>query len=616
MQSVPAASPVFDAEQKASLPTPTRTGSLLTRDFTLPVNPWWLLWVVAVAGAWLLPTHFAPWPGFHADLLMTLALLPAAFWIVLRAKEPLPVHASFVVALCAASVPALQYAGGIVLYAGDAWIGGIYLFGFALALLVGARFEQQRPGLLGNALFAAIGAAALLSTGLALYQWLHLSGLGLLALQIPMVGARAGANLNQANQLATLLVWGLIALWWSHLNGRARGWIAVAGAAFIMVGIVATQSRTGWLEVALLGVAALIYRRPLATRRQAPALIALGVYFVLLNFAWGTINHALLGGASRRAADLMSAGTRPIAWRMFVDAIAERPWTGWGWGQQITAHYALALDHPALKIGFLSAHNLVLDLLVQVGVPLGALLVLALGAWLIAKALRVSTPQGCLLLLAVGTLGVHTMLEFPQEYAYFLLPVGLMMGALDQMLPFDQTSRPWRVRQLRRWAGGALLLLATVLVGWVAVEYNLAERNLTRFRFEVAHIGSTRYSRAPDLVMLTQLRGLLTNLRVKPHAGMTPPQLAEMQRAVERYPSDANELLYALAAGLNDEPRVAQNALARICSMAPEETCALARAKWGLKAAEVPVLSAVKLPPLPVRATAQEHPAPVSPHTP
>src|SRR5574337_958761 len=72
---------------------------------------------------------------------------------------------------------------------------------------------------------------------------------------------------------------------------------------------------------------------------------------------------------------------------------------------------------------------------VQNGVPLGGLLALALGAWFIMKALRVTTAQGCLLLLGIGTLGLHAMLEFPQEYAYFLLPAGLMMGALDQMLP-------------------------------------------------------------------------------------------------------------------------------------------------------------------------------------
>ena len=604
--------PVIDAAQPGAVPTPSvRAGSLLTRDFTLPFEPWWVLWVVAVAGAWVLPTHFIPWRAFHADLLMTLALLPAAYWIVLRRAAPLPVHASMLVALCAAAIPALQHAAGIIVFAGDAWISGIYLFGFALALLVGARFEQLRPGELGSALFAAIAAAALLSTGLALYEWLHMSGLGLLTLKFPMEGVRPGGNLGQANHLATLLVWGLIALWWAYLNGRARGWIAVAGAAFIMLGLAATRSRTGWLEVALLGAAALIYHRPLVIRRQAPALIALGLYFVVLNLAWGALSQALLVDAGRNAASTMSAGLRPTVWRMFIEAVLQRPWAGWGWTQQASAHYALALHYPRLDYSFSSAHNLVLDLLVQNGIPLGALLVLALALWFVTKALRVSSAQGCLMLLAIGSLGLHAMLEFPQEYAYFLLPAGLMMGALDQMMPLG------RVWQLRRWAGAALLLLATVLVGWVAVEYNLAERSLERERFERAHVGPSRNSRAPDLVMLTQLRQQLWLLRVHPKPGMTPQQLDAMKQVVQRYPANADEMLYALAAGLNGRPQEAHDALARLCLMNVPDACDHALESWHVMTTFEPVLKQAKIP----DAASMARPSaprsnPVSPHTP
>src|SRR5574337_1488530 len=579
-----------DAANKVVATPRSACSSVLTRDFALPVEPWWLLWVVAIAGAWLLPTHFIPWRAFHADLLMTLALLPAAYWIVLHRAEPLPVHASFVVALCAAVIPALQYAAGIIVYAGDAWISGIYLFGFALALLVGARFEQLRPGEVGSALFAAIGAAALLSTGLALYEGLSMSGLGLLAVGFPMEGERPGGNLSQPNQLATLLVWGLIALWWAYLNGRARGWIAVAGAAFIMLGLGTTRSRTGWLEVALLGIAALIYRRLLGTKRQAQALIALGIYFVVLNLSWDAISDALLVSAGRGTEDLMSAGARPAAWHMFIDAIMQRPWVGWGWTQQESAHYALALGYPPLYTVFASAHNLVLDLLVQNGILVGALLALARGLWFVTKVLRVSTPQGCLLLLAIAALGLHTMLEYPQEYAYFLLPAGLMMGALDQMLPLG------RVWQLRRWAGTALLLLATVLVGWVAVEYNLAERSLERERFERAHVGPSRNSRAPDLVMLTQLRQQLWLLRVHPKPGMTPQQLDAMKQVVQRYPASADEMLYAIAAGLNGRPQEAHDALARLCLMNVPTVCPQALETWRMVAVINPVLKTVKLP--------------------
>ena len=565
----------------------------LTQPLALPFNPWWLLWVMGIAGAWLLPTHFIPWGAFHADLLMTLALLPAACWIVLRTSRPLPLNASVIVALCTACVPPLQFGTGIIHFAGDAWIAGLYLFGFALALLVGARFEQVAAGQLMNALFAAIGAAALLSTGIILYQWLGLSGLGLLTLNFP-AGYRPFGNLGQPNNLATLLVWGLVAPWWAYLSARVRGWIAVGAAAFLLFGIVATQSRTAWLEIAALGVAAAVYRKHLVAHSYANVLLALGTFFILLVLGWGSINHVLhLQAARELSGEMSSPGLRPMAWRLFSDALSLHPWKGWGWNQLSVAQSAVASDHPSLGNTFQSAHNLVIDLLVQNGVLLGTALVLLLGCWFLTKALRVNTAQGCLLLLAIGVLLVHSMLEFPHEYLYFLLPAGLMMGALDTLHP----SRV--VIELSRSVGIIFLCLGAATTTWVAVEYNMAERSLERVRFERNRVGPSRNSEAPDLLLLTQLREFLRYLRMPLGVEVTPQQLNTMRMVTERFPSEGNHLVYAVAAGLSGQSEVARDALLRMCHMVPKETCRSTLVTWKSLAAASPALSAVAVPPSP-----------------
>lgn len=561
----------------------------LTQPVVLPFNPWWVLWVTAIAGAWLLPTHLIPWAAFHADLLMVLALLPAAFWIVSRTARPLPLNVSVMVALLTACVPLLQFAGGMIYFGGDAWIASAYLYGFALALLVGARFDQLASGQLINALFSAIGAAALLSTGLVVYQWLRLSGLGLLTLSFPR-GYQPFANLGQPNHVATLLVWGLVSLWWGYLAKRVRGWIAASAAVFLMLGIVATQSRTGWVEVALLAIFAVLYRRSLVTRRYASGLVALAVIFILLVFSWGDINQALHFTAARTASDEMSPGLRPAAWKLFLDALTQRPWAGWGWNQLSVAQSAVALDHASMRYTFQSAHNLIIDLLVQNGVPLGVLLTLVLAIWLGVKALQVNTAQSCLLLLAVCVLLVHALLEFPQNYAYFLLPVGLMMGTLDAQHPVG------RVVQMRRWVAVALLCFGAGLTAWIAVEYNMAERSLERVRFERARVGPSRNSKAPDLVVLTQLRELLRFLRLHPEDGVTSLQLDTMRKVVERHPSDVNQLAYAVAAAHSGHPEVARDALARMCLMVQKERCLTALAAWRSMAQSSAALSAIEVP--------------------
>jgi O-antigen ligase len=571
---------------------PTR--SLWRRDFALPFEPWAVLWALALATPWLLPTHMIPWRAFHADLLMALVLLPAAFWVVLRRRERVLVPPLALAALGVSCIPALQWAGGMMAFAGDAWIACLYLLGFALAIMVGARFQQAVPGLFIDTLLAAFAVAGLISVGIELAQWLRLWPLRIadfdLLLHHPGSGYRLFGNLGQPNHLATLLVWSLIAIWWAFLSERVRGPVALSAAAFLIVGISATQSRTAWLEMLVLVAGAALWR-PLAGRRCAPALVGLALLAIGLTIGWVGINRALdLQVARALSEEVSSAGLRPAAWQLFAEAILQRPWTGWGWNQIAVAQSAVALDHVSLRYTFQSTHNLVLDLIVQNGLPLGLLIALGLGLWMLTKARRVDTAAGCLLWLAIAVLGVHALLEFPQNYAYFLLPAGLMIGALETMHPW---GTPLRVGRLV--CAGALLLTA-LLTAWVSVEYNMAERNLERLRFERARVGPSRNSQAPDLVLLTQLRAFLHALRLRPEASMSEDQLELMRRVTRQYPSDGNHLTLAAMEGLNGNPEQAGAVLDRMCRMVPPNRCRDALATWSNMAKTSPPLAQVKLP--------------------
>lgn len=580
-----------------SLSTKPVTGARQTmwsRDLALPFEPWAVLWALALATPWLLPTHMIPWRAFHADWLMALVLLPAAFWAALRRREAFLVPLAALGVLGVACVPLLQWAGGMLSFAGDAWIAAIYLFGFALAITTGARFQQVAPGRLVDTMFAAIAVAGLVSVGIALWQWLRLGPLRWadfdFILHYPGLGYRPFGNLGQSNHLATLLVWSLIAVWWAYLSGRARGAITIGAAAFLIVGITATQSRTAWLETAVLLAGAALWHRSLKARHCLPGLIGLALLAVALAAGWATINRILDQEAARSLAAEMSAGLRPAAWRLFVDAALQHPWVGWGWNQIALAQSSVALDHPTLHYSFQNAHNVVLDLVVQNGLPLGLLIALGLAAWMLAKARRVDTAAACLLWLAVAVLGVHALVEFPQNYAYFLLPAGLMIGALEAMFPMRAVLR------VSRWAILGALSLAVVSTAWVGIEYNIAERNLERLRFERAHVGPSRNSQAPDLMLLTQLREFLRALRLRPEAGMTEDQLELMRRVTRQYPSDGNHLALAAMEGLNGKPDEAARMLERMCRMVPAQRCRDALAAWGEMAKTTAALAQVVVP--------------------
>ena len=209
----------------------------------------------------------------------------------------------------------LQATSGLFVFPGEGLLIGFYILGFALTMAVARRAEEVAPMRLADALFAGLTIAALLSAGMALYQWLGLDTLGVMVAPA-LPGGRPVANVGQPNNLSTLLVWGVVGLWWGHSRQRLGGGAAVMGAAFLLLGVALTQSRTGWLAVALLGVTAVLGRRVLRTGPQAPALVALALWFVCLVLALEPLGHALMRDAPLSLGGQVASGKRPAIWMM------------------------------------------------------------------------------------------------------------------------------------------------------------------------------------------------------------------------------------------------------------------------------------------------------------
>jgi hypothetical protein len=182
------------------------------------------------------------------------------------------------------------------------------------------------------------------------------------------------------------------------------------------------------------------------------------------------------------------------------------------------------------------------------------------------------------------------MLEFPLEYTYFLLPLGLMIGVLDAAQPTPGALK------VSRAAVVALVALGAVAMAWIGVEYRMAERSLEQVRMERNRVGFARDSRAPDLMMLTQLREFLRFLRVRYTAPATAEELEWMRRVVAHYPSDGNQLALAVAAATNGRPDIASDALTRMCRMVPPLRCDEALTTWRAMTGSSPALAAVSLP--------------------
>lgn len=555
------------------------------------MNLFLLLGASTLCLAWLLPGHYFPWMSGQQEFAAAAGalLFGAAAVPVKRVHWP----ALALISMAAATIPLIQLAVGQIRFVSDGVIPAAYLAGFALCITAGATLARERQiDVIGLAM-SAFGVAALICSAMALQQWLD-QGTGVF-IDAVGPGARVYANFGQPNHLSTALAMGICALLLGHARGKLAAATTTAAVAFLAWGMVMSQSRTGWLFVALLGFGLLALRRRAALAVSPVAVVTGILLFTLAVRAWSPLNEWLLLARQDEAATRLSGGSlRLIHWQVILDAIGQRPWFGYGWNQVTLAQEAAAPSHPATGEMLTSSHNLLLDLMAWSGVPLGLLLGASLAWWMVRQFRACTSAEQAYPLAAIGAVFLHGMLEYPLHYAYFLLPVGLLMGALDARTPASPT---W---ESGRWAYGAPFLAMCALFLLAGSEYFLKIDQATRtLRFVSAGIGIDRVAHAPepDVVLLDRVRHIhrfiLTPARVDPD----PAYLPWVRDVAQRHAFPPAMLRHALAAGLNHEPQEAADVLVRLCKMHPVTSCEEGRKSWALLQQRFQELAAIAYPP-------------------
>jgi O-antigen ligase len=280
-------------------------------------------------------------------------------------------------------------------------------------------------------------AAALISCLMALLQYFGLAA-ALAPWLSPTMAGEAFANLRQRNLFATLTSLGLVALLATvalqktsmlsvesvqPTQRRIPAW-AYASALLLALGNAASSSRTGLLEWALVLVLSLWWhrasRRPLASLALLALLMygaAVVVLPLLLELVTGISAQGLLGRLADAGSD-----SRRVLWDNVLTLIAQKPWLGWGWGELGYAHFITAYPGTRSTVFFDNAHNLPLQLAVEMGVPM-ALLTCAGLAWAVlrAKPWLDTDPARQMAWAVLAVIGVHSLLEYPLWFGPFQL---------------------------------------------------------------------------------------------------------------------------------------------------------------------------------------------------
>jgi O-antigen ligase len=417
-------------------------------------------------------------PRAHQAALAALAALP---WLYPFASGPSPqVQPWFVTATCAVALWLLAAAGDAparprltracvamvawaVLSHGSLRPEHVFLAG-GLALVALTAGCSSQPGvpramqagfLAASAVTAAIGLIQYFGASPAFAPWINATAAG-----------SAYGNLRQTNQYATFCWIGVAVLLFGTLSLRRRWSLPLA--VLLGIGCAASVSRTGGLELVVLGIFCAWW--PGQARRDRLVLFAAAAAAYAAG-AW--LLPALLEAATGAASDRTlwtrfrgdGCSSRLVLWSNVLHLIGQRPVAGWGWGELDFAHYVTLFDGPRFCEIPDNAHNLPLHLAVELGVP-AAMLVCA-GAlawawrqrpWAEASALR----QLAWVLLALIVL--HSLLEYPMWYGPFQLALGACLGWL-----LAPTADVTLVRS--RWAAPAAIAVLVAALGYAAWDY-------------------------------------------------------------------------------------------------------------------------------------------------
>jgi O-antigen ligase len=558
----------------------------------LPI--WTPLASVMLALAWLIPNASPPWIAFHKDAWAALVFLLVALAYLTTAPRTNrrygfgPIEASL--ALLAAWTIG-QWAIGLIPFFGHAALGASYLLAAAAAIVIGRSWEAFEANAPGNFLFLAILIAALGTMALILVQWFGIAGNEVWISAVASAGRPYG-NLMQPNNAATLLLLGMVAVYWFSVIGRI-GWIvATVCTSSFLFAVALTGSRIGYLAFTATSILLLILGLVRTDiRRMRPVIVLLIVllpmFVIAISHDWG-LSEAGTGAVGPNLDARPLTSIRLKVYEAHLHAILANPWTGVGFGQGAKAQQLAAEMGYPLPGLFTWAHNACLDVASWFGVP--ALLILALSILLVLCRLSwvqlSSSRWGYLLGLFV--VAMHAMVELPHGYAYFLLPAGLMVGALT-------ACKKARVIRLPGALVAAWLLTMALILGVLTRDYLRVEAAFLEWRFKNANFTGAQGGVVPSVLLLNQFQALLVGL-AKPSESISDREIERFAESVLLFPSAAALLRLAELQASSGDLASAESTIAAAKSLTSAVEWTAMRARWKYLGTEDPAIASVNWP--------------------
>jgi O-antigen ligase len=403
-------------------------------------------------------TFFGEAVAFALGLAAIALMATRSLWIGARLPRISLMFVGFAVLMV------LQIALGRTIYGQLNLLGALYvLWAAALAMLANRLVQSFGAGELAATLAWFLVAGTVISALIGLSQLFGVQT-PLAPLMLPQLHGRIYANTGQPNHLASYLCMGLAStgyLWSTRRLGLIPG---LCACAILLVVLATSGSRAVWLYAAafvVLSVAMSLLRPSTEARRLL--VFSIAIVGGLLAAQWGMAS--LLPQQSMTLETIgarvqMKGMSSPIRMRFWNEAwmmLRSAPVFGIGFKQFAWNNFLLTGQIPgaAPDEGIIDhAHNLVFQIAAEFGVSGLIVLLGGLGWWGWSMRRTQIDPPLWWMAAVLGVLGLHSMLEYPLWYAYFLGLAAVVLGAAERDAPAVNDG-----------PGGRIILCAAILLG-------------------------------------------------------------------------------------------------------------------------------------------------------
>ncbi|MCU4433127.1 O-antigen ligase C-terminal domain-containing protein [Acinetobacter pittii] len=504
--------------------------------------------------AWLSPFHYSPWVMFSSEVSTFGAGLCV---LVALIQQNIKIPRAQLLLLPFTLIPIVQWGFGLVFDLSTALLSTFYLLGFWFMVLAGYNLslDQKKRDQIFSGFSLLVIITSLLTSLIAIFQWLNIESH--LIYTLHLIGNRPYGNFGQPNNMATFLTIGLLGCLYLYEKNKVKLWLLLPSALIILFTIALSQSRTSWIVFPFLFIYWILKQFGKQKRFGVfqGFLWCVGFFVmagVILPFAtnlieaWSSTDVTEASSLVERAS---SGYLRFNIWSQMLLAVQQHPWLGYGWNQtsvaQMTVYHAFPTGEWTT-----SAHNVLLDIIIWNGIPLGAVIITYFVFWFLWLNQQAKNTISIIAIMMVCTVLIHAMLEFPQRYAYFLLTCGLLLGIVQAQTTVLKGIILNKHLLRLSWVVSLLLIIA------ILRDYNVYVLNsnllFNNKRPNAEFMGSGK------IFVLTQFEQRLSWIELNPQNILSEGDLVEWENFIKNKPTPYNLRKYAKLLAYNGKVEQAQ----------------------------------------------------------